>query len=124
MSMRTGGAFHTTAYVSVVDQWSAAVADVAIEAPKTCFVSSVTGERVESPDAIRRCLVEQLVGPVLWRRAARAVQAAGCDCLVEASEVPSVARLIQLTLGRGVRICRVQTASRPTSSAPGGAGAA
>jgi [acyl-carrier-protein] S-malonyltransferase len=98
--VRAGGPFHSAAYAAIRPAWTEAVASLAISTPHTPFVSSVTGDVVESPDRIRETLIAQPTGMVRWREAVERLPDLGARCVVEAAEQLGVARLARVTLGR------------------------
>ncbi|MFZ5709568.1 MAG: ACP S-malonyltransferase [Pseudomonadota bacterium] len=59
--------FHCALMQPAADAMKAALADVAIRAPKVPVVANVLAEAVSEPGAIRRLLVEQVTGAVRWR---------------------------------------------------------
>lgn len=59
--------FHCALMQPAADAMKAALADVAIRAPKVPVVANVLAEAVSDPGAIRRLLVEQVTGAVRWR---------------------------------------------------------
>jgi len=59
--------FHCTLMRPAADRMAAALAEVEIQAPAVPLVANVLAQAISEPDAIRRCLVEQVTGAVRWR---------------------------------------------------------
>jgi [acyl-carrier-protein] S-malonyltransferase len=59
--------FHCALMAPAAEAMAAALADVAIAAPRVPVVANVRAEAVSDPDEIRRLLVEQVTGAVRWR---------------------------------------------------------
>jgi [acyl-carrier-protein] S-malonyltransferase len=59
--------FHCALMQPAAEAMEAALASVAIAAPRVPVVSNVAAEGVRDPDAIRRLLVAQVTGRVRWR---------------------------------------------------------
>ena len=65
------GAFHSPLMQYAADGLKEALDSTSINRPSTPVFSNVTAEPVESPDGIRRLLVEQLTAPVRWEESMR-----------------------------------------------------
>ena len=59
--------FHCPLMLPAAEEMAAALAEVAITAPRTPLVANVLARPVHDPDVIRRLLVEQVTGRVRWR---------------------------------------------------------
>ncbi len=59
--------FHCALMQPAAERMQAALAEVAIAAPKVPLVANVRAEAVGDPDTIRALLVEQVTGSVRWR---------------------------------------------------------
>jgi len=59
--------FHCALMQPAADAMQAALADVAISAPKVPLVANVRAEAVSEPEVIRALLVAQVTGSVRWR---------------------------------------------------------
>lgn len=66
VELKVSGAFHSALLESASRGMESVLADIAIERPRCIFVANVTGGALESPDDIRRRLVEQVISPVRW----------------------------------------------------------
>ncbi len=75
--------FHCALMAPAAERMRAALAEVAIRAPKVPVVSNVRAEGVSEPDAIRALLVEQVTGAVRWRESVEWMAAQGVTALVE-----------------------------------------
>jgi [acyl-carrier-protein] S-malonyltransferase len=69
--------FHCSMMQPAADQLAAALADVAIAAPRVPVVANVTAEPTQDPARIRRLLVEQVTATVRWEASIQAIVAAG-----------------------------------------------
>ena len=59
--------FHCPLMLPAAEEMAAALAEVAITAPRTPLVANVLARPVHDPEVIRRLLVEQVTGRVRWR---------------------------------------------------------
>jgi [acyl-carrier-protein] S-malonyltransferase len=59
------------------EQLAAALADVAIAAPRVPVVSNVTAEPTQDPARIRELLIQQVTAPVRWEASIQAIAALG-----------------------------------------------
>lgn len=75
--------FHCRLISSAADAMRAALADVAVAAPKVPVIANVTAAPVSDPDAIRDLLVRQVTGTVRWRESVVFMAEAGVTRLVE-----------------------------------------
>lgn len=72
------GAFHSPLVAPARDGLAAALASVAMRAPRWPVIANVTGQPAPAdPNAIRQLLVDQLTHPVRWTDGVRAMAAAG-----------------------------------------------
>jgi len=75
--------FHSALMKPAADVMAEALADAALGVPAVPLVANVSAEPVNDPDAIRRLLVEQVVGMVRWRESVERLVALGIDRFVE-----------------------------------------
>ena len=75
--------FHSALMKPAADVMAEALAAAAVRVPAVPLVANVTAEPVNDPDAIRRHLVEQVVGMVRWRESVERLVALGVDRFVE-----------------------------------------
>ena len=76
-------AAHSALMGSIVDEYRAAVNDTPFEAPRIPVISNVTAQPLDSVDAIRVELVEQLTHSVRWVASVQMMAAAGVTAFVE-----------------------------------------
>jgi [acyl-carrier-protein] S-malonyltransferase len=75
--------FHCPLMQPAADAMQEALATVPLQPPAVPLIANVTARPVESPDNIRRLLVEQVTGLVRWRESVLAMKEAGVHQLVE-----------------------------------------
>ena len=75
--------FHCPLMQPAADAMEEALAATDIAAPSIPLVANVTAERVDSPEDIRRLLVQQVTGMVRWRESVLYMKAQGVDALFE-----------------------------------------
>ncbi|MFC6681763.1 ACP S-malonyltransferase [Nonomuraea ferruginea] len=73
--LKVGGAYHSPLMAGAVPGWAAAVDAAPMREPRVPVVPNVTGEPTTDLGALRRALVAQLTGRVLWTRTVGAVDA-------------------------------------------------
>ena len=69
--------FHCSLMQPAADRLAAAVADLAIAAPRVPVVHNVTAQANQDPARIRALLVEQVTAPVRWEESIQAIAAMG-----------------------------------------------
>jgi [acyl-carrier-protein] S-malonyltransferase len=69
--------FHCSLMKPAAEQLAAALADVAIAAPRVPVVSNVTAEPTQDPARIRELLIQQVTAPVRWEASIQAIAALG-----------------------------------------------
>ena len=75
--------FHSALMASAADVMAEALAAVVLQPPKLPIIANVTAAPVDTPEAIRHLLVEQVTAPVRWRESMLCLREAGVDRLVE-----------------------------------------
>ena len=75
--------FHSALMKPAADVMAEALATTALAVPSVPLIANVTAEPVSDPDAIRRQLVEQVVGMVRWRECIERLAGLGVDGFVE-----------------------------------------
>ncbi len=75
--------FHCALMAPAAEVMSKALADTVLRPPVVPLVANVTAEPVDSPETIRRLLVEQVTGLVRWRESVLAMKQAGVAELIE-----------------------------------------
>jgi [acyl-carrier-protein] S-malonyltransferase len=69
--------FHCSMMKPAADQLAAALADVAIAAPRVPVVANVTAAPTQDPARIKALLVEQVTSPVRWEESVQAIAGLG-----------------------------------------------
>jgi [acyl-carrier-protein] S-malonyltransferase len=75
--------FHCSLMQPAAEKMAAALAGVEIKRPKAPLVANVTASAVEDPAAIRRNLVDQVVGAVRWRESVLYMTERGVSRFIE-----------------------------------------
>lgn len=73
--LRVGNAFHSPLMAAAVPEWAAAVRAARMSEPRVPVVPNVTAEPTTDLDTLRRALIDQLTGRVLWTRTVTVVDA-------------------------------------------------
>ncbi|GAB4459208.1 MAG: ACP S-malonyltransferase [Armatimonadaceae bacterium] len=81
--LAVSGAFHSPLMQPAVETMEKALADAALRKPALPVIANVTAEYVDSPEAIRANLANQVAGPVRWVETIRRFVADGYDTFVE-----------------------------------------
>jgi malonate decarboxylase epsilon subunit len=74
---------HCPLLTAVGDELAAAIAEIAVVAPETPYVSNLGGRLVSDPEAIRRDLARNVMYPVLWRDATTVLHEVGVRLFLE-----------------------------------------
>jgi [acyl-carrier-protein] S-malonyltransferase len=69
--------FHCSLMKPAADQLQAALADVAITAPRVPVVANVTAEPTQDPVRIKQLLIQQVTSPVRWEESIQAIARLG-----------------------------------------------
>ncbi|HWO19192.1 MAG TPA: ACP S-malonyltransferase [Kofleriaceae bacterium] len=69
--------FHCSLMQPAADRLAAALADVAVAAPRVPVVANVTAEPTQDPAAIKKLLVTQVTAPVRWEESIQAIAKLG-----------------------------------------------
>jgi [acyl-carrier-protein] S-malonyltransferase len=75
--------FHCALMAPAAEAMRAALAETRVQAPVVPVVANVTAAPVETPDEVRRLLVEQVTGTVRWRESVAFMTGQGVDRFVE-----------------------------------------
>ena len=75
--------FHCSLMKPAADRLAAALAGVAIAAPRVPVVHNVTAQPNQDPARIRALLIEQVTAPVRWEESIQAIAALGVTCAYE-----------------------------------------
>jgi len=73
MRLKVSGAFHSRLMQDAAEAFRSTLAGVPLQAPAVPFVSSVSGQREDSPETIRDLLARQIASPVRWTEVMAAV---------------------------------------------------
>ena len=114
--LTVAGGFHSECMRSAADALAAALADVTFRAPRIPFVTNVTGQPVEDPEAIRRNLAEQVCSPVRWEDSMRWAVAQGIQDWLE----PAPGAVLAGLLRKIDPDARVRSAATPAALAEEG----
>jgi [acyl-carrier-protein] S-malonyltransferase len=96
--------FHCALMQPAAEAMAAALAGVEIRRPKAPLVANVTASAVEDPVAIRRNLVEQVVGAVRWRESVLYMTERGVSRFVELGAGKVLSGLVKRIAGGAVAI--------------------
>jgi [acyl-carrier-protein] S-malonyltransferase len=88
-------ASHSPLMREAADQFAAALAEIAIQAPRLPVYANVTAAPVITPDAVRHELATQLTQPVRWTESVQAMIVAGMTTFVEVGSKDVLAGLIK-----------------------------
>ncbi|MFN7175649.1 MAG: ACP S-malonyltransferase [Thermaurantiacus sp.] len=75
--------FHCPLMAPAADVMAEALGKVSLAAPSVPLIANVTAAPVETPDDIRRLLVEQVTGTVRWRESVEAMAGDGITQMIE-----------------------------------------
>ena len=95
--LTVAGAFHSPLMAEAAVEFGSELDGHAFGPPRLPFVSSVTGDRVTDPTAIRRLVRDQLTAPVRWTAVLRSGVAAGYRPLVEVGPAAVLTALAKRT---------------------------
>jgi [acyl-carrier-protein] S-malonyltransferase len=94
-ALAVAGAFHTPLMKPADDRLRAALAGVAIRAPRVPVWSNVDAKPHTDPEEVRGLLVRQVVEPVRMEDCLRGMLAAGCERFVEVGPARVLAGLLK-----------------------------
>jgi len=77
------GAFHSPLMKPALERMETALAKADLSRPTVPFLANTEGDFVGEPEAIRRCLVRQIVEPVRWTSIMEKIGAMEIDAVVE-----------------------------------------
>ncbi len=83
LPLDVSGAFHSGLMQSAKEKLSDLIQSLEIESEHTPFVMNVTGDFVESVEAVRQNLIDQVVSPVYWEKGVRAMLKKGVNTFIE-----------------------------------------
>lgn len=79
-----GGAFHSPLMEPAKEELATAIKAAAFKQPNYPIYQNITAQPVTEPEAIKRNLMNQLTGPVLWTQTIKAMIANGANTFTEA----------------------------------------
>ncbi len=83
MTLAVSAPFHSPLMQPAADRMAEVLAAVAIRPLAVPVLANVTAGTADTPDQVRRLLVEQVTGRVRWRESVLALQGLGVDATVE-----------------------------------------
>ncbi len=98
MPLPVSAPFHCALMQPAADAMEEALANVTIKAPKVPVVANVLAGPISDPDAIRKALVDQVVGTVRWRECVAVMGANGVSQFYEIGAGKVLAGLVKRTL--------------------------
>lgn len=78
MPLKVSGPFHSKLMEGPAQAFTEALASIDLQAPRTLFISSVSGQQEQDPETIRELLARQLYSPVRWTEVMSAISASRC----------------------------------------------
>ena len=100
--LRVSGAFHTSLMAPAAQKYALDVGDARIVDPRIPVIANTDAEPLSDGLAVRRELVAQLTGPVLWRQTVEMLGAAGVTCFMEFGPGQVLSGLVKRTLAHAV----------------------
>lgn len=94
-TLNVSGAFHSLLMAEANAEFGPHIADANFRSPKVPFYSSVTGDRLTDPAAIRAAIRCQMTCPVHWEHAVRAMLRDGMTDYVEMEPAGVLSRLVE-----------------------------
>jgi [acyl-carrier-protein] S-malonyltransferase len=83
MMLNVAGAYHSRLMDSAYQKLGEVLAGVPIHTPRFPVISNVTGDKVETPEEIRRTLQDQVTGTVRWLDCIERLLGLGCNFFIE-----------------------------------------
>jgi len=83
MALKVAGAFHSPLMQSGADRMAVELAAASFQPPKKTVYANVTAAAHESPESIKKLLVEQIIKPVRWEQTMQKLVAGGDARFVE-----------------------------------------
>jgi [acyl-carrier-protein] S-malonyltransferase len=83
IKLKVQGAFHSPLMQPAAKVLSNALQDIEIKTPIIPLVANITASEVDNPETIKKLLVEQITGSVLWRGSVLYMKNKGVNKLIE-----------------------------------------
>ncbi len=81
--LKVSGAFHSPLMKAAADEFKKTLDEVPFNDAQCPVITNVTAAEEQSGDALKELLIDQLLNPVRWVDSEAALQAKGCDQLLE-----------------------------------------
>jgi [acyl-carrier-protein] S-malonyltransferase len=95
LPLKVAGAFHTPLMQPAAEGLAEALADVSFAAPAMPVVQNVSAEPVRDPETLKKNLVAQLTGTVLWQRSVERMAADGVEQFYELGPGKTLAGMVK-----------------------------
>ncbi len=106
--LNVAGAFHSPLMAPAAEQLRPHLERLTIRSPRVPFIPNRAGRPVGDPSEIRRLLIEQVTGAVLWTPTVQYLSDAGVDRAIEAGPGRVVAGLVK-SVTRALTVTSVAT---------------
>ncbi len=101
------GAFHSPLMEGPRDDFTSALAELSVEAPRFPIFLNVTARPTEDATVIRKKMLAQLTSPVLWVQTLRNMKQCGAGHFTEVGPGRVLCGLVRRTLGRSIALASV-----------------
>jgi [acyl-carrier-protein] S-malonyltransferase len=95
--LKVAGGFHSPLMAPAAERLRPLLARLTIRPPRVPFIPNRAGRVVSDPEEIRRCLIDQVTGTVLWTPTVETLRASGVTRAVEAGPGRVLAGLVKRT---------------------------
>jgi [acyl-carrier-protein] S-malonyltransferase len=95
MRLPVAGAFHSPLMGPAAEQFAAFLQDISFATPQVPVCCNATGRLHETPDSIRRAMIDQITSPVRWIENIEALAAAGATRYVECGPKPVLTGMVK-----------------------------
>ena len=107
--LNVAGAYHSRLMETAYRKLGEALIDLPIQSPHFAVISNVSGEKVRTPEEIRRTLQDQVTGTVRWLDCMQRLLGLGCDLFIELGPGGVLAGLVKRA-GKDVEVVSVSDA--------------
>ncbi len=112
--LNVAGGFHSPLMATAAERLLPYLERLTILEPRVPFIPNRVGRIVADPEELRRCLIDQITGTVLWTPTVETLRASGVTRAVEAGPGRVVAGLVKRT-ARDLTVSSVGTYAEATS---------